>query len=99
MLILDEALSSLDLSTQAQIANLLLDLQSAHSMAYLLISHDLTLVARMADVLSVMSDGRIVEMGATQQVIANPKHAQTQRLLASARAAESKFDLASGASA
>jgi len=99
MLVLDEALSSLDLSTQAQIANLLLDLQSAHSMAYLLISHDLPLVARMADVLSVMSDGRIVEMGATQQVIADPKHAQTQRLLASARAAESKFDLASGASA
>jgi ABC-type glutathione transport system ATPase component len=99
MLVLDEALSSLDLSTQAQIANLLLDLQSAHSMAYLLISHDLTLAARMADVLSVMSNGRIVEMGATQQVIADPKHAQTQRLLASARAAESKFDLTSGASA
>jgi peptide/nickel transport system ATP-binding protein len=68
-------------------------------MAYLLISHDLTLVARMADVLSVMSDGRIVEMGATRQVIADPKHAQTQRLLASARATESKFELASGASA
>jgi ABC-type glutathione transport system ATPase component len=99
MLVLDEALSGLDLSTQAQIANLLLDLQSAHSMAYLLISHDLTLVARMADVLSVMSNGRIVEMGATQQIIADPKHAETQRLLASTRAAESRFALAAGASA
>lgn len=99
MLVLDEALSGLDLSTQAQIANLLLDLQSAHSMAYLLISHDLTLVAHMAEVLSVMSDGRIVEMGATQQIIADPKHAETKRLLASARAAESRFALTAGASA
>jgi ABC-type glutathione transport system ATPase component len=99
MLVLDEALSGLDLSTQAQVANLLLELQSAHSMAYLLISHDLTLVARMADVLSVMSDGRIVEMGATQQIIADPKHAETRRLLVSARAAESRFALAAGASA
>jgi ABC-type glutathione transport system ATPase component len=97
ILVLDEALSGLDLSTQAQIANLLLDLQSAHSMAYLLISHDLTLVARMADALSVMSDGRIVEMGATQQIIANPQHTETKRLLASARAAGSKFALAAGA--
>ncbi len=49
LLVLDEALTGLDLSTQAQIANLLLDLQAAHSLTYLLISHDLALVARMAD--------------------------------------------------
>jgi peptide/nickel transport system ATP-binding protein len=99
VVVLDEALSGLDLSTQAQIANLLLDLQAAHSLTYFLISHDLTLVARMADVLAVMSDGRIVETGATQQIMADPKHAETQKLLASARAAESKFALSAGASA
>jgi peptide/nickel transport system ATP-binding protein len=99
LLVLDEALSGLDLSTQAQIANLLLDLQEMHSLTYLLISHDLTLVARMADALAVMADGRIVETGATQQIIADPRHEETKRLLASARAAESKFASAAGASA
>ena len=99
VLVLDEALSGLDLSTQAQIANLLLDMQSAHSIAYLLISHDLALVARMADALSMMSNGQIVETGATRQIIAEPKHPETQRLLASTKITESQFTLASGASA
>src|SRR5690348_4658738 len=53
LLILDEAFSGLDVSTQAQIANLLLELQAAHSLTYLLISHDLTLVSRMADAVAV----------------------------------------------
>ena len=99
VLVLDEALSGLDLSTQAQIANLLLEVQSTHSIAYLLISHDLALVARMADSLSIMANGQIVEKGATQKIIAEPKHAETRKLLASTRAAESTFGLASGASA
>jgi ABC-type glutathione transport system ATPase component len=99
LLVLDEALSGLDLSTQAQIANLLLDLQEMHSLTYLLISHDLTLVARMADALAVMAEGRIVETGATQQIIADAKHAETKRLLASARTAKSTFASAAGASA
>jgi ABC-type glutathione transport system ATPase component len=97
MLVLDEALSGLDLSTQAQIANLLLDLQSAHFMAYLLISHDLALVGRMADALSVMSEGRIVETGATRQIMVDAKHAETRRLVASTRAAGSRFAVAAGA--
>ena len=63
LLVLDEALTGLDLSTQAQIANLLLDLQASHSLTYLLISHDLALVSRMADAIAVMSSGRIVEIG------------------------------------
>src|SRR6267378_2699106 len=65
LLVLDEALSGLDLSTQAQIANLLLDLQAAHALTYLFISHDLTLVARLADAIAVISAGRIVEQGTT----------------------------------
>ena len=99
LLVLDEALSELDLSTQAQIANLLLGLQTTRSLSYLLISHDLALVARMADVIAVMSEGRIVELGASQQILFNPKQAETRNLLASARAAESKLALSAGASA
>jgi ABC-type glutathione transport system ATPase component len=87
LLVLDEALSGLDLSTQAQIANLLLDLQAAHSLTYLLISHDLALVARLADVVGVMSAGQTVEVGATQQIITSPTHTATKTLLASAQAA------------
>ncbi len=66
LLVLDEALSGLDLSTQAQITNLLLHLQTAHSLTYLLISHDLALVARLADAIGVMSDGHLVEVGQTR---------------------------------
>lgn len=97
LLILDEALSGLDLSTQARIANLLLDLQPAHSLSYLMISHDLALVERMADEIAVMSGGRIVERGTTQQIIDDPQHEETRKLLASAKATES--NLAKGASA
>lgn len=99
LLVLDEALTGLDLSTQAQIANLLLDLQSAHSLTYLLISHDLALVASIADTVAVMSGGRIVEMGTTAEVMSAAKHEETLRLLACARAAQSSLAAISGASA
>jgi len=99
LLILDEALSGLDLSVQAQIANLLLDLQEIHSLTYFLISHDLALVARMADTLAVMSKGRIVETGVTQQILGDPKREETKSLLAAAREAESRFALSAGTSA
>ena len=89
ILVLDEALSGLDLSTQAQIVNLLLDLQTAHSLTYLLISHDLGVVARLADVIGVMSGGQTVEVGPTQEIIFNPRHPATKKLLASAKAAAS----------
>jgi len=98
LLVLDEALSGLDLSTQAQIANLLLDLQAAHSLSYLLISHDLSLVARMADVVAVMAEGRIVEYGTTQQIIHDAQHSETKKLLAAARAAELKLAFSAGGS-
>jgi ABC-type glutathione transport system ATPase component len=88
LLVLDEALTGLDLSTEAQIANLLLDLQASHSLAYLLISHDLALVARLANTIAVMANGRIVEQGPAPQVIANPSHSGTRALIASAQAAQ-----------
>ena len=91
LLVLDEALSGLDLSTEAQIANLLLDLQSSHSLAYLLISHDLALVARLADTIAVMAKGEIVEQGLTSQVICNASHPETRALCASTRAAQASL--------
>ena len=84
LLVLDEALSGLDLSAEAQIINLLLELQVAHSLTYLFISHDLPLVTRLADWIAVISAGRIVEQGPTAQVISSPRHAETKALLASA---------------
>src|SRR6266498_1472675 len=89
LLILDEAFTGLDLSTQAQIANLLLELQAAHSLTYLLISHDLTLVSLMADRIAVMSNGENVEQGMTEQVLANPMLAETRALVAAAQGVRS----------
>jgi peptide/nickel transport system ATP-binding protein len=91
LLVLDEALSGLDLSTQAQIANLLLDLQAAHGLTYLLISHDLALVARLADTIAVISAGKTVEVGPTHQIISSPRVAATQQLVASAETSASNL--------
>jgi len=99
LLVLDEALSGLDLSTQAQIANLLQDLQVAHGLTYLLISHDLALTAWLADAIAVMSGGRIVEVGPTQQIVSTPNHAATKQLLASAQSAASNLSAITGAPA
>jgi ABC-type microcin C transport system duplicated ATPase subunit YejF len=67
--ILDEALASLDLSTQNQIANLLLDLQHTHSLTYLFITHDLALAGALADRVAVLQAGRIVRQGPTRDVL------------------------------
>jgi len=91
LLILDESLSGLDLSTQAQILNLLLDLQAAHSLTYLLISHDLTLVGQVADFIAVMHQGKIVETGNRQQVLGSPQHAHSKELAASVRVVEEAY--------
>ncbi len=82
LLILDEALSGLDLSFQAQIIELLLKLRASHSLTYLFISHDLGLVEFLADEVAVMERGRIVERAATRDLFARPQHATTQALLA-----------------
>jgi len=98
LLILDEAFTGLDLSTQAQIVNLLLELQTAHAFGYLLISHDLGLVAGMADTVAVMAHGRLVENRPTRELIANPQQEETKKLIASTRRAESALALRTGAS-
>jgi ABC-type glutathione transport system ATPase component len=96
LLVLDEALSGLDLSTQAQISNLLLDLQEVHHLTYLLISHDLGLVTRLADTIAVMAEGQIVEDGPTKQIITCPTHTKAKKLLASAKVAASKLAALTG---
>jgi peptide/nickel transport system ATP-binding protein len=88
LLILDEAFTGLDLSTQAQIASLLSALQATHALSYLLISHDLTLVASMADTVAVMAHGNVVENRSVRELIADPHHEETKKLIASTRAAE-----------
>jgi ABC-type glutathione transport system ATPase component len=94
LLILDESLSGLDLSTQAQILNLLLDLKAARSLTVLLISHDLSLVGQVADFVAVMHQGRIVESASTRQVLGSAQHPQTGKLLASVRVLEAAFQTA-----
>ncbi|TVQ39560.1 MAG: ABC transporter ATP-binding protein [Spirochaetaceae bacterium] len=83
-LILDEPVSSLDVSIQAQIINLLLDLKHQLALTYLFISHDLNLVAYISDSIAVMKQGRIVEQGDAADVIAHPQQAYTQMLFQSA---------------
>ena len=84
LLILDEALSALDCSVQAQIANLLLDLQSSFGLTYLFVTHDLAMAAHLAQEVAVMENGRIVEHGPATNVLRRPQHATTQALLAAA---------------
>jgi ABC-type glutathione transport system ATPase component len=82
LLILDEALSALDCSVQAQIANLLMELQSSLEMTYLFITHDLAMAAYLADEIAVMNRGRIVEQGPAEKILKQPQHETTLRLLA-----------------
>ncbi len=81
LLILDEALSALDCSVQAQIANLLRELQSYLGMTYLFVTHDLAMAVYLADEIAVMSRGRIVELGSAEQILDQPQHETTRQLL------------------
>jgi len=82
-LVLDEPVSNLDVSIQAQIINLLLDLKQELSLTYLFISHDLHLVAYLSDIIGVMYKGRLVEMAATDEIMARHLHPYTQALFSS----------------
>ncbi len=79
----DEPTSALDASTQAQVINLLKDLQEKFSLTYLFISHNLGVVEYIADRIAVMYRGNLVELGATAQIMKNPQHIYTKRLLSS----------------
>lgn len=84
LIVCDEPTSALDLSVQAQILNLLLDVQEARQVAYLFISHDMAVVEHLADTVVVINEGEIVEQGGSARLFAEPQHPYTQRLLASA---------------
>ena len=81
-IVCDEAVSALDVTVQAQVIDLLMDLKEKYGLSYLFISHDLSVVKRIADYVAVMRHGRIVEEGTAEEVIAQPKEEYTRRLIA-----------------
>ena len=83
LIVCDEAVSALDVSTQSQILNLLQDLQARFGLSYLFISHDLAVVRHVSSTIAVMYRGRLVEVGATENIYQAPRHPYTQTLLAS----------------
>jgi peptide/nickel transport system ATP-binding protein len=84
-LVCDEAVSSLDVSVQALVLNLLKDLQVKKNLTYLFVSHDLAVIRFMCDEVMVMKDGVIVEKGLADQVFTAPEHPYTQTLLEASR--------------
>ena len=81
IIVCDESVSALDVSVQATVLNLLLDLQEEFGLTYVFISHDLAVVKYMADEILVMSQGQIVERGSSEEIYARPQHPYTQQLL------------------
>jgi len=81
LIICDEAVSALDVTIQAQVIELLMELQDNYGLSYMFISHDLSVVKKISDRTVVMKSGKIVEQGQTAEVIGNPEHEYTQSLL------------------
>jgi len=82
LLVLDEPVSALDLSVQAQVLNLLRDLQDEFNLTYVFISHDLSVVRYLADEVMVMLNGEVVESGSRDALFSDPQHAYTRKLFA-----------------
>ncbi len=82
LIIADESVSALDVSIQAQIVNLLMDLQQRRKLAYLFITHDMAVVERVSHRVAVLYLGQIVEIGSRRQIFETPRHAYTQKLIA-----------------
>jgi peptide/nickel transport system ATP-binding protein len=80
-LVCDESVSALDVSVQAQVLNLLKRLQESRGLTYIFISHDLSVVKFMADMMAVMNGGKIVEFGPSENIYANPREAYTRKLI------------------
>lgn len=85
VIILDEALASLDPSLRSQMINLLLDLQQQMGLAFILISHNLGIVRHFSDEMMVMSEGKVLEFGNTVDILKKPKHKYTKKLIMSQR--------------
>ncbi len=83
IIVCDESVSALDVSVQATVLNLLLDLQEEFGLTYVFISHDLAVVKYMADDMIVISEGVVVEQGSAEHIYANPQHEYTKKLLSS----------------
>ena len=88
LVVLDEPTSALDRSVQKEIVELLRNLQKAHGLAYVFISHDLAVVRALSDEIMVMKTGKVVERGSAEEIFEHPREAYTRDLIAAAFLAE-----------